>query len=90
MPHIPQTNTNIGGDDSYQKNEHESNIEGRDMGGLVKEISQRINDGIDLPPGYTVVFGGQFESQQRAQAKLLIVVPVSLGLIFLLLYYYLT
>ncbi len=74
-------------DDVQRRVVIQSNIEGRDMGGLVKEISQRINDEIDLPPGYTVVFGGQFESQQRAQAKLLIVVPVSLGLIFLLLYF---
>ncbi|GMR15989.1 MAG: efflux RND transporter permease subunit [Gammaproteobacteria bacterium] len=63
------------------------NVEGRDMGGLVAEISQRIDSDIDLPPGYSVVYGGQFENQQRAQAKLMIVVPLSLGLIFLLLYF---
>ena len=63
------------------------NVEGRDMGGLVNEISQRINSDIDLPPGYSVVYGGQFENQQRAQAKLMVVVPLSLGLIFLLLYF---
>lgn len=57
------------------------------MGGLVAELQQRINDEIDLPPGYTVVFGGQFENQKRAQARLMIVVPLSLGLIFLLLYF---
>jgi len=74
-------------DDVQRRVVIQSNIEGRDMGGLVKEISQRINDEIDLPPGYTVVFGGQFENQQRAQAKLMIVVPLSLGLIFLLLYF---
>jgi heavy metal efflux system protein len=65
----------------------QSNVEGRDMGGLVAELEQRINDEIDMPPGYTVVFGGQFENQQRAQARLMIVVPISLGLIFLLLYF---
>jgi cobalt-zinc-cadmium resistance protein CzcA len=37
--------------------------------------------------GYSVVYGGQFENQQRAQAKLMIVVPISLGLIFLLLFF---
>ena len=47
----------------------------------------RIDKEIDLPAGYTVVFGGQFENQQRAQARLMIVVPLSLGLIFLLLYF---
>jgi cobalt-zinc-cadmium resistance protein CzcA len=40
-----------------------------------------------MPAGYSVVFGGQFENQQRAQARLMIVVPLSLGLIFLLLYF---
>ncbi len=63
------------------------NVEGRDMGGLVAEISQRIDSDIDLPIGYSVVYGGQFENQQRAQTKLMIVVPLSLGLIFLLLYF---
>jgi len=57
------------------------------MGGLVAELRERIGREVDLPPGYTVVFGGQFENQQRAQARLMIVVPLSLGLIFLLLYF---
>ncbi len=74
-------------DDVQRRVVIQANVEGRDMGGLVAEIQQRINDDINLPPGYTVVFGGQFENQQRAQAKLMIVVPVSLGLIFLLLYF---
>jgi cobalt-zinc-cadmium resistance protein CzcA len=40
-----------------------------------------------LPPGYSIVFGGQYENQQRAQARLMIVVPLSLGLVFLMLYF---
>jgi len=74
-------------DDVQRRVVIQSNVEGRDMGGLVAELEQRINDEIDMPPGYTVVFGGQFENQQRAQARLMIVVPISLGLIFLLLYF---
>ncbi len=74
-------------DDVQRRVVIQTNVEGRDMGGLVAELQQRINDEIDLPPGYTVVFGGQFENQQRAQARLMIVVPLSLGLIFLLLYF---
>lgn len=74
-------------DDVQRRVVIQSNVEGRDMGGLVAEISQRINDEIDLPDGYTVVFGGQFENQKRAQDKLMIVVPVSLGMIFLMLYF---
>ena len=74
-------------DDVQRRVVVQANVEGRDMGGLVKELDERIRTEIDLPPGYTVVFGGQFENQQRAQAKLMVVVPVSLLLIFLLLYF---
>ncbi len=74
-------------DDVQRRVVIQSNVEGRDMGGLVSELRTRINKEIDLQPGYTVVFGGQFENQQRAQKRLMIVVPLSLGLIFLLLYF---
>ncbi|BAN68370.1 efflux RND transporter permease subunit [endosymbiont of unidentified scaly snail isolate Monju] len=74
-------------DDVQRRVVIQSNVEGRDMGGLVAELRRRIAEEIDLPPGYSVVFGGQFENQQRAQTRLMIVVPVSLGLIFLLLYF---
>jgi len=74
-------------DDVQRRVVIQTNVEGRDMGGLVNEIDQRIRKEIDLPSGYSIVFGGQFENQQRAQAKLMIVVPLSLGLIFLLLYF---
>ncbi|MBL4603795.1 MAG: efflux RND transporter permease subunit [Emcibacteraceae bacterium] len=65
----------------------QSNVEGRDMGSLVAELSSRIEAEIDLPAGYAVEFGGQYENQQRAQAKLMIVVPISMALILLLLYF---
>ena len=74
-------------DDVQRRVVIQANVDGRDMGGLVRELRARINSEIDLPPGYSVVFGGQFENQQRAQARLMIVVPLSLGLIFLLLYF---
>ncbi len=73
-------------DDVQRRIVIQSNVEGRDMGGLVAELRERIASEVDLPPGYTVVFGGQFENQARAQARLMVVVPLSLGLIFLLLY----
>jgi cobalt-zinc-cadmium resistance protein CzcA len=74
-------------DDVQRRVVIQTNVEDRDMGGLVAELQQRIDAEVDMPPGYTVVFGGQFENQQRAQARLMIVVPLSLGLIFLLLYF---
>ncbi len=74
-------------DDVQRRVVIQSNVEGRDMGGLVTELRRRIAEEIDLPAGYAVVFGGQFENQQRAQQRLMIVAPLSLGLIFLLLYF---
>ncbi|MEE9304505.1 MAG: CusA/CzcA family heavy metal efflux RND transporter [Thiotrichaceae bacterium] len=74
-------------DDVQRRVVIQSNVEGRDMGGLVAELRERIDKEIKLPAGYSVVFGGQFKNQQRAQQRLMIVVPLSLGLIFLLLYF---
>lgn len=74
-------------DDVQRRVVIQSNVEGRDMGSLVEEINERINTEIDLPTGYSVVFGGQYKNQQRAQARLMVVVPISLALIFLLLYF---
>ncbi len=63
-----------------------SNVEGRDLVGFVDEARKLVAEKVPLPIGYTVEFGGQFENQQRAAATLSIVIPVSLGLIFLLLF----
>ncbi len=63
-----------------------SNVEGRDLVGFVDEARQAVKQKLDLPTGYLVKWGGQFENQQRAAARLAIVVPVSLLLIFLLLF----
>jgi len=61
-------------------------VQGRDMGSVVSEIQQRIAEQVDLPTGYSIAIGGQFESQQRAKKSLMIVVPSSILLIVLLLY----
>jgi len=74
-------------DDVQRRVVVQANVENRDMGGFVEEIRQRIDSEVELPAGYTVVFGGQFKNQQRAQARLMIVVPLSLALIFLMLYF---
>jgi cobalt-zinc-cadmium resistance protein CzcA len=65
----------------------QANVKDRDMGSVVTDIRQAIADQVDLPPGYSVDIGGQFENQQRAQKRLALVVPVSLALIALLLYF---
>ena len=62
------------------------NVRGRDMGGFVAEAQQRIADQVDLPAGYFITWGGQFENQQRAMKRLMIIVPITIGLIYLLLF----
>src|SRR3990167_5833539 len=74
-------------DDVQRRVVIQANVEGRDMGSVVSEIQQKLEKQVQLPAGYTVTYGGQFKNQQRAQAKLMIVVPISLALIFLLLYF---
>ena len=56
------------------------------MGGFVEEAQQAVGAKVNLPPGYFLAWGGQFENQQRAQATLMVVVPLCLGLIFILLF----
>ncbi|NRA85268.1 MAG: efflux RND transporter permease subunit, partial [Gammaproteobacteria bacterium] len=74
-------------DDVQRRVVIQANVQGRDMGSVVSDIRSAINNQVELPPGYSVAIGGQFENQQRAQARLAIVLPVSLGLIALLLYF---
>ncbi|MGB0899373.1 MAG: efflux RND transporter permease subunit, partial [Psychrobium sp.] len=74
-------------DDVQRRVVIQANVQDRDMGSVVADIRQVINDNVDLPAGYSVVIGGQFENQQRAQQRLSIVLPISLGLIALILYF---
>ena len=64
----------------------EMNITGRDIGGFVAEAKQKIKEKVNLPAGYYITWGGQFENQQRAMNKLMIIGPVAIGLILLLLF----
>jgi cobalt-zinc-cadmium resistance protein CzcA len=63
-----------------------SNVEGRDLVGFVDQAREQVEQRIALPQGYYLEWGGQFENQQRAASRLALVVPLSLGLIFLLLF----
>ncbi len=60
----------------------QSNVAGRDLVSFVEEARTRIASEVKLPPGYRITWGGQFENQQRAAARLAVVVPVALLLIF--------
>ncbi len=62
------------------------NVRGRDIGSFVAEAEKRIAEEVDLPPGYRLRWGGQFELQQAANKRLAVVIPITLGIVFLLLY----
>ena len=64
----------------------ELNVRGRDIGSFVDEAQTRIEQQVKLPPGYYLTWGGTFENLERASARLLIVVPLALFLIFVLLF----
>jgi cobalt-zinc-cadmium resistance protein CzcA len=62
------------------------NIEDRDMGSFVDEAQSRVGKEVKLPEGYFVTWGGEFENQRRAMKRLMVIVPISVMVIFLLLY----
>jgi cobalt-zinc-cadmium resistance protein CzcA len=64
----------------------QANVEGRDVVGFVADVRAAIEREVKLPDGYYVTYGGQFENEQRAAARLALVVPVSIVLIFLMLF----
>jgi len=63
------------------------NVVGRDIGGVVDEGRAKLAAQLHLPDGYTVVWGGAFENMERANARLMIVVPITLALVFFLLFW---
>ena len=64
-----------------------ANIRGRDQGSFVAEAQARVAQDVHLPPGYTITWGGQFENQQRAVRRLEVIVPISVLIIFSLLFW---
>jgi cobalt-zinc-cadmium resistance protein CzcA len=63
-----------------------TNIRGRDQGSFVAEAQRRFAESIKLPSGYTVDWGGQFENFARARGRLGVIMPITLGVIFVLLF----
>jgi cobalt-zinc-cadmium resistance protein CzcA len=64
----------------------QANVQGRDLGGFVADVKRAIESGVQLPSGVFLTYGGQFENQARAMARLRLVVPLSITIITLLLY----
>jgi len=64
-----------------------SNLRGRDMGSFIEEAQKQVREQVNLPPGYNLSWGGQFENQQRANQRLMVIVPLCALLIFSLLFW---
>ncbi|TPE43027.1 CusA/CzcA family heavy metal efflux RND transporter [Pontibacter mangrovi] len=63
------------------------NVRGRDVQSIVEELQQKVGQRITLPPGYYITYGGAFENLEAAKKRLSVAVPISLALIFLMLYF---
>ena len=84
---INQGASRISREDNMRRIAIKCNLIDRDQGSFVAEAQQKVAAQVDLPPGYRIVWSGQFENQQRAMKRLAIIVPISLGLIFVLLFW---
>lgn len=83
---LVQAPAQISREDTRRRIAVEMNVRGRDLQGFVTDAQQRVAAQVPLPPGYYLTWGGQFENLQRASARLLVVVPLALFLIFILLF----
>lgn len=77
----------ISRDDTFRRTYVGVNTRGRDVESVVLDIQQKLGAELDLPPGYYIAYGGEFENLQRAKSRLTIVVPIVLLIIFVLLYF---
>lgn len=76
----------IGRDNTNRRTYVGINVRGRDVKSLVEEIKQKLDAELELPAGYYIRYGGAFENLERASERLKLLVPVALGLIFLLIF----
>jgi heavy metal efflux system protein len=84
---INQGASRISREDNVRRIAIKCNLIGRDLGSFVAEAQQKVDQQVVLQPGYHIVWSGQFENQQRAMKRLAFIVPVSLILIFVLLFW---
>jgi len=63
-----------------------SNVRGRDLGSFVAEVRSKLEHDVSLPPGYFIEYGGEFANQQRATRRLMLIVPATISVVFILLY----
>ncbi len=91
LAQLCKVNTIDGGSEIYREGNQryvaiKYSVRGRDLGGAVEESIQKVNAGVQLPRGYHIDWEGEYESEKRAEARLLIIVPLTVLLIFIILY----
>ena len=84
---VNQGASRISREDNMRRIAIKCNLIDRDQGSFVAEAQQKVAAQVDIPQGYHIVWSGQFENQQRAMKRLAVIVPISLGLIFILLFW---
>lgn len=77
----------ISRENAYRRTYVGVNTRGRDVESVVRDIQQKLNAGLDLPPGYYLTYGGEYENLESAKNRLAILVPIVLFLVFILLYF---
>jgi len=73
-------------ENGYRKTVVQSNVEGRDLVSFVDEVKIKVAKEVNLPAGYYLTYGGEFENQQRASSRLQLIIPIALFLVFILLF----
>ncbi len=84
---VNQGFSKVSREDNMRRIAIKCNLIDRDQGSFVAEAQKKVAAQVDLPPGYHIFWSGQFENQQRAMKRLMVIVPISLGLIFVLLFW---
>lgn len=84
--HFEEGPNQISRDNTYRRIVVGVNVRNRDIQTLVKDIKQKLDQELHLPPGYYITYGGEFENLQRASKRLSIVVPLALAMIFIILF----
>lgn len=85
--HLKTGANRISRESNYRRIAIKANLVDRDQGSFVKEAMKRVHNEVELPAGYRIVWSGEFENQQRAMQRLYVIVPISLLLIFALLFW---
>jgi len=91
LAQLADTKTLDGASEIYRENNQryvaiKYSVRGRDLGSAVEEAIRKVKEQVKLPPGYHIDWAGEYESQQRAQRRLAIIIPLTLLLIFMILY----